>query len=115
MRHQFAAVHELARIELLAGLPGETLTTLAGRMRREVLAPGQAILEGKDDRGRFYVLISGMLRSPSGRLMRPGESVGGLTLFGEPLRALVPSTVASCDPETFAELLLPLLGNEQDV
>ncbi len=110
MRHQFAAVHELARIEMLAGLPGETLTALAGRMRRESLAPGQVILESEDEQGRFYVVISGMLRAPSGRVVRPGDSVGGLTLFGEPLRAMVPSTVASCDAATFDQLLRPLIG-----
>ena len=47
MRHQFAAVHELARIEMLAGLPGETLTVLAARMRRETLAPGESIPEAQ--------------------------------------------------------------------
>jgi hypothetical protein len=110
MRHQFAAVHELARIEMLAGLPGETLTTIAARMRRESLAPGEAVLAGADERGRFYVLISGMLRGPTGLVVRPGEAVGRGTTIDGPLRAMVPSTVASCDTATFDELLRPLLG-----
>ena len=41
MRHQGASVHELARIEMLAGLPGETLGRLAERMERLTLAPGE--------------------------------------------------------------------------
>jgi hypothetical protein len=109
MRHQFAAVHELARIEMLAGLPGETLTVLAARMRRETLAPGESIPEAQV-RERFYVLISGMLRAPSGRVVRPGEAVGQPTPLDESLRAIVPSTVASCDEPTFEELVRPLLG-----
>lgn len=109
MRHQFATVHELARIELLAGLPGETLEKLAGRMVRRELAPGEAILEGADERGRFTVVLAGMLRTSRGEIARPGDTFGGLTAFGEPLRAMVPSVVASCDSETFDELVRPRL------
>lgn len=111
MRHQFATVHELARIELLAGLPGETLGRLAERMERRTLAPGERIFEGEDERGRFTVVISGMLRTDAGALMRPGDTLGGLTAFGEPLRAMLPSVVASCDRETFDELVRPRLGS----
>src|SRR5918992_434864 len=107
MRHQFAAVHELARIELLAGLPGETLERLAGRMPRRQLQPGDVILAGEDERGAFTVVISGVLQSRSGRVVRPGESLGGLTLFGERLQAIMPSVVATCDQETFDELIRP--------
>lgn len=108
-RHQLAAVHELARIELLAGIPGETLGRLAERMIRRDLAPGETILESEAERGRFLVVISGLLRSPSGRVLRPGESVGGLTLFGEPLQAMTPAVVASCDRAAFDELVRPAL------
>ena len=90
MRHQFATVHELARIQMLAGLPGQTLGKLADRMERRELRPGDVILESEDERGRFTVVISGMLRAPSGTVMRPGDTMGGLTLFGEPLRAMLP-------------------------
>ena len=47
MRHQSATAHELARVELLAGLPGETLAKLGERMERHTVAPGeQVIAEG---------------------------------------------------------------------
>ena len=109
MRHQFATVHELARIQMLAGLPGQTLGKLADRMERRELRPGDVILESEDERGRFTVVISGMLRAPSGTVMRPGDTMGGLTLFDEPLRAMLPTTIASCDQATFDELVRPLI------
>ena len=78
-RHVPASVTELSRIGLLASLPGETLTRLAERMRREEIPPGRTIVaEGDDDR-RFYALLSGMAavaQSSLGprRLLRPGET-----------------------------------------
>jgi len=110
MRHQFATVHELARIEMLAGLPGQTLGRLADRMRRRELRPGDVIAEGEDEEGRFYVVLSGLLSAGNGRVIRPGETLGGLTLFGEPVRAMTPAVVASCDRPTFDELIRPALG-----
>ena len=109
MRHQFAAVHELARIQMLAGMPGETLGKLAERMERRALEPGDVILEGEDEQGRFTVVLSGMLSTRSGRVLRPGDTLGGLTLFGEPVKAIMPSTVASCDALTFDELIRPVV------
>jgi len=109
MRHQFATIHELARIQMLSGLPGDVLGKLAERMQRRELRPGDTILETEDERGRFTVVISGMLRSPSGTIVKPGQTLGGLTLFGEPLRAMLPTTIASCDQETFDELVRPRL------
>ncbi len=111
MRHQFAAVHELARIEMLAGLPGETLERLAGLMERRSLQPGDVLYSAEDERGRYTVVISGLLRSTSGMVVRPGEALGGLTLFGEPVRAMVPSVVAACDQATFDEVIRPLLAS----
>jgi CRP-like cAMP-binding protein len=109
VRHQLAAVWELARIEMLAGLPGDTLERLAGRMERRQLQPGDAIYESQDEQGRFTVVISGMLRTNGGQIVRPGEALGGLTLFGEPVQAIVPSVVATCDSATFDELVRPRL------
>lgn len=109
VRHQFASVHELARIELLAGLPGETLERLAGKMQRRSLGPGDVLYESESERGRFTVVVGGMLRARSGRIVRSGEALGGLTLFDEPVQAMVPSVVASCDQATFDELVRPLL------
>ena len=56
-----ATAHELTRVGLLATLPGETLTRLAERMRREDVAPGRAVVREGDDGDRFYVVLSGML------------------------------------------------------
>ena len=50
---------------MLAGLPGETLGRLAERMIRRDLAPGEAILASDEERDRFWVVISGLLRSKS--------------------------------------------------
>lgn len=110
MKHQLAAVHELARIEMLAGIPGETLGRLAERMIRRELAPGEAILASETDRQRFWVVIEGMLRSSGGRIVRPGEALNGQTPFGESLQAMTPAVVACCDRGTFEELVRPLIA-----
>src|SRR5438477_544192 len=52
---------QLARIELLAGLPGETIATLAKRMDRQEVAPGTAIMYEGEPGDRFYVVFAGML------------------------------------------------------
>ena len=106
-RHQLAAVHELARIEMLAGLPGETLGRLAESMIRRDLAPGESILESEDERGRFWVVISGLLHARNGEVVRAGDSVGESAVAGAPLQALTPTVVASCDRQTFAQLVRP--------
>jgi CRP-like cAMP-binding protein len=122
-RHVPASVTELSRIGLLASLPGETLTRLASRMRREEIPAGRAIVtEGQDDDGRFYALLSGMAavaQSSLGprRLLRPGETFGEVAAtMGIPRTATVTSVtacvVASCDRETFTELLRPLFADE---
>ena len=108
VKHQLAAVHELARIEMLAGIPGETLGRLAEHMIRRELAPGESILASDEDRARFWVVIEGMLRSSGGSLVRPGEALNGLTPFGESLQAMTPAIVASCDRQAFDELIRPV-------
>ena len=121
-RHVPASVTELSRIGLLALLPGETLTRLAERMRREDVPSGRAIVtEGAED-DRFYALLSGIAavaQSSLGprRLLRPGETFGEVAaVMGIPRTATVtsitPCTVASCDRETFDELLRPLFAED---
>ena len=121
-RHVPASVTELSRIGLLATLPGETLTKLAERMLREEIPPGKTIIaEGDDDR-RFYALLSGMAavaQSSMGprRLLRPGETFGEVAVaMGIPRTATItsvtPCTVASCDQQTFDELLRPLFADD---
>jgi len=121
-RHVPASVTELSRIGLLASLPGETLTKLSERMRREDVPAGQPIVREGDEDGRFYALLSGMAavaQSSLGprRVLRPGETFGevGATM-GVPrtatVTAITPCTVASCDRETFTELLRPLFAED---
>jgi ATP-binding cassette, subfamily B, bacterial len=120
-RASSATVHELTRIGLLAGLPGELLTKLAAQMEREYVPAGQGVvLEG--ERGdRFYVVLSGLLsvtQESRGerRLLRPGDYFGEVALVMDvprtaSVRALMPATVASCDRATFDEFIRPLFSD----
>jgi len=115
-------VTELSQIGLLASLPGETIAVLAGKMNREQIAPGTAIVREGEQGDRFYVLLSGIAAvSQDGRgsrsVIRPGEVFGEVALaMGIPrtatVTALAPCTVASCDRETFDELLRPLYADD---
>ncbi len=121
-RHVPASVTELSRVGLLASLPGRTLALLAGRMRREELPAGRTVVSEGEDGDRFYVLLSGLAavtQSQRGArsVLRPGETFGEVALaMGVPRTATVttitPSVVASCDRETFDELLRPLFADE---
>ena len=115
-----ATAHELSRIGLLAELPGEVLARLAARMRREDVASGKGVvMEGERD-DRFYVVLAGMFavsQSSMGarRVLRPGDYFGEVApTMNVPrtatVRALTPGTVASCDRETFDEVIRPLFG-----
>ena len=116
-----ATVAELSRIGLLAELPGETLTKLAGRMEREQIAPGSPVVREGEAGERFYVVLSGMLavsqesRGARG-LLQPGDYFGEVALALDiprtaSVRALTPAVVASCDRETFDEYLRPLFSD----
>jgi CRP-like cAMP-binding protein len=117
-----ATQHELARLELLAGLPGETLMKLAKRMEREEFPPGTAIVREGDPGDRFYVLFAGMLsvsNTAMGRrdVLRPGDYFGEVALAMDVPRtatvtAITPVVVASCDRETFDEFLRPLFADD---
>ena len=60
-----ATQHELARIELLAGLPGQVLARLAKQMEREEVPPGTVIVREGEPGDRFYLVFAGMLTSRS--------------------------------------------------
>ena len=118
MRHQSATAHELARVELLAGLPGETLARLGERMERQAVAPGERIVAEGDAADRFYVVLSGLLTAVQDErgartVLRPGSYFGEVSLLVDVPRtasveALTPATVASCDRETFDDVVRPL-------
>jgi cAMP-dependent protein kinase regulator len=118
VRRQSATAHELARVELLAGLPGETLARLGDRMERREIPPGERVVAEGETGDRFFVVLSGLLAAvQSGRgartLLRPGAYFGEVSLLTEVSRtatveAITPATVASCDRATFDELVEPL-------
>lgn len=117
-----ASVAELSRVGVLASLPGETLTRLAERMRREDVPAGTRLVSAGDTQDRFFVLLSGIAavtqtERGARSLLRPGEVFGEVAAaLGVPRTATVTSvtrcTVASCDRETFAELVRPLYADD---
>ena len=118
MRRQSATAHELARVELLAGLPGETLARLGERMERRELAPGEAVVAEGEAGDHFYVVLAGILRATQeGRgersVLRPGDYFGEVSLLTDvprtaTVKAITPATVASCDRAAFDELVRPV-------
>jgi CRP-like cAMP-binding protein len=122
MPRSSATNHELARIELLAGLPGETLADLGKRMDRQEVPPGTSIVREGDAGDRFYVVFAGMLSvswSAMGKreMLRPGDYFGEVSLAMDVPRtatvtAITPAVVASCDRETFDEILRPLFADD---
>jgi ATP-binding cassette subfamily B protein len=119
-RQSPATAHELSRVGLLAELPGETLTKLASRMRREDVAAGEGVVHEGERGDRFYVVLAGMFavsQSALGarRVLRPGDYFGEVAPAMDvartaTVRALTPGTVASCDREAFDEFVRPLLA-----
>ena len=121
-RHAPATQAELSRIGLLAELPGEQLSALASRMRREDVPGGEApIIEGEEG-DRFYVILNGLFAVSNfgtlpRRMLRPGDYFGEVALaMNVPrtanVRALTPAVVASCDKDTFDELIRPLFAED---
>jgi CRP-like cAMP-binding protein len=122
MPRSSATSHELARIALLSGLPGQTLAVLAKRMEREEVAPGTTIVREGEPGDRFYVVFAGMLsvsqrdRGNQG-VLRPGDYFGEVALAMPVARtatvtAITPAVVASCDKATFDEILRPLFADD---
>jgi CRP-like cAMP-binding protein len=118
-----ATVNELNRVGLLAELPGETLTKLAGRMQRQDIEPGQPVVLEGEEGNHFYCVLSGVLAvSNQGglgprRVLRPGEYFGEVALAMDVPRtasvtALTKVTVASCDRQTFDEFVKPLFADK---
>jgi CRP-like cAMP-binding protein len=124
-RHVPASVTELSRVGLLATLPGEQLTALAERMQRETVEAGTVVVREGERGGRFYVLLSGMVgvsQTSLGprRLLRPGDYFGEVGAAMDIPRtatvtAITPCVLASCDRETFDELVFPLFKEGRPV
>ena len=121
-RHVPASVTELARVGLFADLSGEKLTTLADRMQREEVSSGTVLIREGEPGDRFFVLLSGIAgvsQSELGerRVLKAGEFFGEVALTMHVPRtasvtALVPTTLASCDKETFDEYVRPLFADD---
>jgi len=113
--------HDFARIGLFAELAGEQLRKRGDRMRRDHVPMGATVLREGDDGERFYVVLSGMLDATQEalgerRTLKPGDYFGEVALAMDvprtaSVRALTPSVVASCDKETFDELIRPLFSD----
>ena len=120
-RHVPASVTELSRVGLLAGLPGETIGTLADRMQREEVPAGTVLVREGDPGDRFYLLLAGIAAVSQSSLgqrsvLRAGEYFGEVALaMGIPrtatVTAMTPCVVASCDAATFDELVRPLFAD----
>jgi ATP-binding cassette subfamily B protein len=121
MPRSSATQHELQRVGLLAGLPGETLAKLGKAMTREEIAPGTVVVREGGDDDRFYVVFAGMLTvtntiGPRG-VLRPGDYFGEVApVMGVPrtatVTAMTPCVVASCDRAAFDEFVRPLFADD---
>ena len=120
-----ASVAELSRIGLLAELPGKAVSDLAGRMLREEIQAGTGVVREGDQGDRFYVVLSGLFAvSNQGalgprRMLRPGDYFGEVALAMDIPRtasvtALTRATIASCDRETFDQLVRPLFADDRE-
>jgi ATP-binding cassette, subfamily B, bacterial len=118
-----ATVTELSRIGLFQELPGEVLTKLAHNMKRADVSPGSPIVLEGDEGDHFYVILRGLVAvSHQGglgprRMLRPGDYFGEVALAMDVPRtasvtALVPTTLASCDRQTFDEYVRPLFADD---
>jgi cAMP-dependent protein kinase regulator len=91
-------------------------------MERDEIAPGTVLVREGEPGDRFYVVFAGMLsvtQRDVGRrgVLRPGDYFGEVALAMDMPRtatvaAITPAVVASCDRETFDELLRPLFADD---
>ena len=91
-------------------------------MERHEVAPGTAVVREGEPGERFYVVFAGLL-SVSQRgigqrnVLRPGDYFGEVALTMHvprtaTVRAITPAVVASCDLETFDEIIRPLFADD---
>lgn len=102
MKHQSASIHELARLELLAGLPGEILAELAERMERRLMASGESC----DVRGQLVAVVNGLAHANDASGQREAVEPGGVVPEASvSLRALTPVTVVRCPRSVLEEVV----------
>ena len=91
-------------------------------MRRENVEPGAAVVREGEGGDRFYVVLAGVFTVTQAalgprRVLRPGDYFGEVALAMDvprtaSVRAMTPAVVASCDRETFDELVRPLFADD---
>jgi CRP-like cAMP-binding protein len=91
-------------------------------MEREEVAPGTVVMREGELGDRFYVVFAGMLGVSQQALgprsvLRPGDYFGEVALAMDMPRtatvsAITPAVVASCDRETFDELIRPIFADD---
>jgi len=89
------------------------------------VAPGTVVVREGEPGERFYVVFAGMLSVTQRALgprnmLRPGDHFGEVALaMGVPrtatVAAVTPAVIASCDRETFDEILRPLFADDEPV
>jgi CRP-like cAMP-binding protein len=92
-------------------------------MERAEVAPGTVLVREGEPDDRFYVVFAGVLavsqRDLGARtLLRPGDYFGEVApAMSVPrtatVSALTPAVVASCNRETFDELVRPLFADDE--
>jgi CRP-like cAMP-binding protein len=121
MPRSSATQHELQRVTLLAGLPGQTLARLAKQMEREEIPSGTVVVREGEQTDRFSVVFAGRLAVANTigprRLLRPGDYFGEVAPAMDTARtatvtAMTPCVLASCDRATFDEFLRPLFADD---
>jgi CRP-like cAMP-binding protein len=121
MPRSSASQHELQRVGLLSGLPGQTLAQLGKRMERLEVPPGTAVIREGEQDDTFYVVFAGMLAVANTigprRLLRPGDYFGEVAPALESARTatvttMTPCVLGACDRETFDEFIRPLFADD---
>lgn len=121
MPRSSATQHELQRIGLLAGLPGETLHRLGQWLERIEVPPGTVVVREADQDDAFYVVFAGMLGVSNAigprRILRPGDYFGEVAAAMDTARtatvtAMTPCVLGVCDRATFDEFVRPLFADD---
>ena len=111
----------LKRVPIFSDLDGKELERIAASMKQRTFNAGDTVTaEGQSGVG-FFVIEDGEATVTVGgdtrRRLGPGDYFGEVALaMNVPrtasVRALTPAVVASCDRETFDQLLRPLFASD---
>jgi len=113
----------LRAVPLFKDCSDRQLRHIASRGHETTFAAGKTITEQGKPGDHFYVILRGLcaVSNQGGlgprRMLRPGDYFGEVALTMHVPRtasvtALVPTTLASCDKETFDEFVRPLFADD---